>query len=1232
MSKREHKRHNIDHHAVIILNNGIRANCRIQNFSFGGLFLIEANNSDNIMLNIPSGANAEIQIETQNKTLTAQTKTVHSSSDGLGVAFTHKETELLNHLRRMASRENAQRFTGSTTQTQNKLDSDKNAIVDWIHSTTNSFLESRYQEFIESSCNALFDAANTADSNKAQSLLFNAYNALKSHNENVKRKFLENVRLSFNDYCSRRHLQDEQEDAPQQTEEEMELVAKEDFEEWVSVVSLTRSLDLEVTSKLNQLQNSLSYLAKTYINNDTNPVSPYSLLWSFNKSFSNLDIALEAKKIIFSVFQHNMFNDIGSLYDEINHYLNQQGIAKLTQDLKTDRQQKSTPTRVNKKLTDNLSSLIGFIGKKSSSTAKGPDSDETASRENAISTLANISPAGRRPIIQKIDERLSQDSISGHSLGINNEIRNTIQFSEQLLGSLQQDTFISPEIQSLIDSLKIPFVKEAINNPELFNDANHPGHKLLDTIGKLGPYLSNIDQDRSGKGFVYKTIEEVNRLTEQGAQLDINEVTSHLEKIIDHQKDKVQSNIGIVTQSCEQDEKYLDAKKYVFKFLCSKLTHGTIPMVVEQLLYLGWIGLLVHTISTFGKTNDKTIRLAGVIDLFLDIFTAEQGVKPITDSQKNYLIKVIKSGFSKYPLYADDANQYLIRLEAILETGGIEHATIANKRVLMEKAHIKQLLDEQTKRLPNEAPKSNIEKSWLNLVHGIKLEDWIIEQRRLGRARMLNLAWKNPDSSRYVFVDGEGNKQLDTESHELATMFKQRHCSLLEDGNLPIVERAVNRLLKNTFEQIKHESDTDDLTGLQRRRTFQREISELIEVTNDIGDHHILLELDIDQFSMINNICGHKGGDKLLQTFSNILSNYAPENATLARIGEDEFGILIKNCSLDEGYHIAETQRGALENLRYTWDGTTIPATASIGIAQIDVGTRSAAEVMNMAYSACRSAIQDGGNCIKIYRPTDEDIEKQGRMAKAVPIIEDTLKNNKLSLFAQPITSIFIGDEDEHHYEILLRINNDKGSWDNPNDFIHAAEKCNRMRSVDRWVINQIFAWLENHHQEINNTGISINLSAQTLEDDSFLAFINDHLDTSPFPCNKIVFEITETSLVKHIDKARTLVEEIKRKGCKFSLDDFGTGYSSYSYLKDFPVDHVKIDGIFIKDMLEDSSSHAMVKSITEISHHMGKKVVAEYVESEAILVALRELEVDFAQGYYLGQPAPIKSLLQTTL
>jgi diguanylate cyclase (GGDEF)-like protein len=1236
MGKRKHKRYAINHPAILMLNDSIKVDCRIDNFSCGGLFLTPSKNST---YEIPTGTDIRVQVQTQRDTKRVRATIVHTSDNGIGVAFAQNEDELLYYLQRVAKTGHPKQRSHNSSPNQGAIGVKEVAIVNWIHAKTKQFIKSKYQDFVKSACDDLFNAANNADSNKIQGSLFDAYNTFNNNQDEIERLLQENIDSSFGAFSDGNISNNPAENIFDQSG--LELVAKEDFEEWVSVVSLTRNSESALSSKLHRLENSLSFLAKQYINDEKNPVSPYSLLWSFKKTFSNIDATLQAKKTLFSSFQNSMLRDIDTLYDEINLHIERQGITGLVQngDKKNklhqstaynDESQTKTDNRKSKRLTNTLSSLIGFASNKQTPTSSKPTAGKIASKEKIIQSLSDIPAVGQRPIIQKLEERFSNEMGNSHHGVMDNDTIQAIQVTEQLLGSLQQDNYINPEVRSLLESLKIPLVKEAVNDPMLLNDTSHPGYKLLETIGKLRPYFPADKDDKSSTDLLYKTIQDISRLAEQGAQLDVKQVTSHLERIIDQRKNNLKSNLGIVAQSCEHDEQYKSARNSVYKLLCSKLTHREIPIIVKQLLHLGWVGLLVHTLSTFGENDKNVIRLLGVIDLLLDILLTEGKLQPATTIQSEYLIKVIKNGFAKYPLYDEDANRYIEILEAILKSGGAEHPDIACKMVRINKHDIKSLLDQQTTPLPKNPSYLNVEQSWLDLVAGIMLDDWIVEQREHGRVRMLNLAWKNASSTRYVFVDGDGIKRLDTEYQNLANMFKQKQCSLLEDGNIPIVERAVNRLLESTFEQIKSNSDTDDLTGLLRRNIFQNKISDLLEITNDEGDHHIMLNLHIDQFSVINDQCGQKGGDKLLETVSKIIKNYLPDNSMLARVGSDEFGAVIKNCSADEGYHLAESQRRAIENLRYNWDNSSIPTTASVGVVHIDANTASAADVMNMASSACQIAKNDGGNCTKLYSPKNQELSEDLRFSSKPPAIEEALADGNLTLFAQPISPVFIGDDENHHYEVLLRVKGDDGSWIGPNDLIHAAETCNRMRSIDRWVINNIFAWLNNHHQEINNTGLSINLSAQTMDDDSFFAFINDHLKSSPFPNNKITFEITETSLIKNIDKARELVEEIKQKGCKFSLDDFGTGYASYSYLKDFPVDHVKIDGAFIKDILTESSSYAMVKSITDVSHYMGKKVIAEFVESEAALVALRELEVDFAQGYYIGQPVPIKNLIQS--
>ncbi len=1241
MGKREHQRRAINHAATLLLNNSISIECYIQNFSHGGLFL--ATPSSNA-LDLPQGTTAKVVIQTQTDAKEAAINIVHSYGGGLGVAFINKEDELLQYLQTHSPPFHSQYEQDSNRYQKSGMGRKESAIINWIHSATKQFLKSKYPEFIKSALDELFNTANSSDNNQTQSMLYDAYNALQQHQDKLEQQFLDNIESSFVQFRTNNSSNKDQTGEILQ-ESEMELVAEEDFEEWVSVVSLTRNLDPELTSKLHLLENSLSFLTKRYINDEKNPVSPYSLLWSLKNSFANIDIPLQAKKTIFISFHKNILEEIAPLLEEINLHLEMKGITQQVTAESTKQQPTAkttataTPTKtevnsssgtgISKRLSNTLSSLLNFVSRKNSANTSEYSNKITASKDEVVQSLANISAVGPRSIVHKIEEQLSDSTPDGRAGVLDDNIRQTIQATEQILGSLQQDSHINPKIHEMIESLKIPLVKEAINNPMLLKDTSHPGHKLLETIGKLGPYLATDKPGNTTKDFLHQTVDEVSRLAEQGTQLDIQQVTSHLEHLIDKRKSSLKNNLNIVAQSCEQEEIYQSARDSVFKLLCAKLTHRDTPLVVEQLLHMGWVGLLVHAISTFGKDNKNVIRLTGVIDLLFDVFNAEQKMQPMTTIQTEYIIKVIKDGFAKYPLHISDTKQYLARLEEILKSGGSKHSDIAHKRVKINKTRIKQLLDQQSTPQPDETQSKEIENTWLNLVAKIKLDDWIIEQSSQGHARMLNLAWKNQDSTRYVFVDGEGDKQLDIKNHQLAYMFQQQRCSLLEDGRIPIVERAVDRLLKNTFEQIKNENDIDDLTGLFRRNAFNKKISDLLRITDDAGDQHVVLKLHIDQFSEIIDLYGQKAGDEFLQTVTRIIKNYLPKHAALARVGSGKFGALIKNCSPDEGYYYAETQRRALENLRYTWDSETMSTTFSIGMVHVDASIPSATEVMRRASIACQLAVDSGGNCTKPFLSNEQDAEKNETIAAATINFDEALTDHNLTLYAQPISAVYLADEEERHYEILLRVRNGDGSWSGPDEFIHAAEKCNRMQSVDRWVINQTFSWLENHNNEINDTGLSINLSAQSMDDDLFLTFLNDHLDSSPFPNDKLTFEITESSLIQHVDQARMLVEKIKSKGCKFSLDDFGTGYASYSYLKDFPVDRVKIDGIFIKDILTEDSTYAMVKSITDVSHYMGKKVVAEYVESEAVLGALRELEVDFAQGYYVGHPVPINNLIQ---
>jgi diguanylate cyclase (GGDEF)-like protein len=387
--------------------------------------------------------------------------------------------------------------------------------------------------------------------------------------------------------------------------------------------------------------------------------------------------------------------------------------------------------------------------------------------------------------------------------------------------------------------------------------------------------------------------------------------------------------------------------------------------------------------------------------------------------------------------------------------------------------------------------------------------------------------------------------------------------------------------------------------------------------------------LDVDRFKLVNDVCGHEGGDRLLKEVSQVLKIYLHEGSVLARTGDDEFGILVENCPPEFGFRIAETQRRAIENLDFRWEGRHFPVSVSVGMVNVDRTAATVSQLLREVDSACFLAKEAGRNLIKVFEASDEDVRSHQGAVRAVPLIEKAIQEGRLKLFAQRIEPIFLDEGAREHYEILLRVLDEEGQPLPPAEFIEAVERFDRMRSLDRWVAEHIFAWLDRHAARIAQVGgFSMNLSGHSLGDPSMLRLIVGHLERTRYPRDRLAFEITETAMVRNMSTARSFVERIKKLGCSLYLDDFGSGMSSYAYLKEFPVDCIKIDGAFIRNISSDEKDLALVKSITEIAHFSNRKVIAEYVEDEATLVKLRELEVDFVQGYAIGRPFPLEDLL----
>ncbi len=434
------------------------------------------------------------------------------------------------------------------------------------------------------------------------------------------------------------------------------------------------------------------------------------------------------------------------------------------------------------------------------------------------------------------------------------------------------------------------------------------------------------------------------------------------------------------------------------------------------------------------------------------------------------------------------------------------------------------------------------------------------------------------------------------------------------------------------FRQLSYQASHDTLTGLINRREFENRLINSLETTRDNPDiTHALLYVDLDQFKVVNDTFGHTAGDALLRQLSEQIQSNVRSTDLLARLGGDEFGILLECCNEERALAVAESIRGSIEGYRFEWKDSFTTVRCSIGVVMVTSENADVASVMSSADVACYSAKDMGRNQVHLYR--DSDASMRHEEMKWVSRITSAVEDNRLELFYQPIIGIGngrAGNGKRGHYELLLRMRDENGELVGPDQFIPAAERYNLMSTLDRWVIHEALSELADHGDgnedcEARYT-LAINLSGTSLSEDRFLEFVVTELEEAKLPQGAICFEITETAAISNLSRVVHFMQELKKLGCKFSLDDFGSGLSSFTYLKNLPVDYLKIDGQFIRNVVDDNVDESMVKAIRDVGHAMGIETIAERVETRQVLNKLGMLGVEFAQGYYIARPASVQS------
>jgi len=490
-------------------------------------------------------------------------------------------------------------------------------------------------------------------------------------------------------------------------------------------------------------------------------------------------------------------------------------------------------------------------------------------------------------------------------------------------------------------------------------------------------------------------------------------------------------------------------------------------------------------------------------------------------------------------------------------------------------------------------------------------DNWIRNIQASGEIRNAETVLKRKDGSKIVVL--ENSRALRNEQGQV----------LYYEGTLTDITEA-----HELSQQLSYDASHDALTGLINRREFELRLQRALEGAQSGGGAHALCYLDLDNFKVINDTCGHIAGDEVLRQLAPALQEHIRANDSLARLGGDEFGVLLHDCALEPAAKVAQELLRTIEQFQFVWGTSSFFLGASIGVVAIDGAHRRVAPVLSAADAACYAAKDQGRNRVYVYHEDDSAVARRHGEMQWVSRVKRALSEQRFFLEAQPIVPVADG-KGRVHYELLVRLRDEYGRRVPPGAFMPAVERYNLATRLDRYVIAAALRWLKRNLGALRDIErFFINLSGDTLGDRELAQFIIQGIRESDVPPERIGFELTETAAVSNLSRANQLIGELRRIGVSFGLDDFGSGVSSFAYLKALNVDYLKIDGLFVANVASDPVDYEMVSAINRIGHVMGKRTVAESVEQTGVLEKLREIGVDYAQGYALGMPVPIDELL----
>lgn len=1145
-----------------------------------------------------------IQNSGVDKQLSFQTKVMRIEQDYVGVSFINPDLSAVQNLHKYAvslgkQSTNPDEDFGTTQTVFNGKSSAQ--ILKETHQLVANELLPLMEQFHNSISDHFFKAAKETFDMSKQNALFESLSVLEHDKNKITKAFTDSYVKKIRAYSPSNVLHEEEaEEEKEISLESLSLVEADDLDNWLSISSIITNVDADNRDELSKIERRASALYQAKINKKNNPFGPALFAQSFQDSLDNVEIKHAVKLVCYTAFRDVYMSIAAKLYERINEFFVENDVLPVLK-YKVDR----------------------AAGSSSSASASEQESEQEYEEDVAEENYGDVPPPpmGRNPMgggavgrhatsAQTIvpGNHGSVPNFSGEYAAQGREFVNSMHQQRQapvsggagsssggLLDVFSDIRGLQQNLDQVYDGVPSDQLSSAPATPTL------PG-------GGVAQHFSPSDlldalSSQQLAGYDYSSQSDSN-------QLDLKEKIQQILAAKGGAENKVIS---------AREGQVIDVASNVFGSLMSdfQVAESIRPWIKQ--LEIPVLKMAITDTDVFTDTSHvvrKVINKISDLEVLADSEDAEEqkAIKRAFD----WLVKVINEDFDGTPKVFERIAQQLDILIKIQNQAFDTNLKSVVDEFLKE--------DEAT---PDKEIVIDVEDEWARRVSRLEEGDWVLFDAFSEKPTRLKVGWVARHKGKFVFVNVLGKKEKVLKSEELIELFKEGETLALDNAEDPAMDRAQYSMLQKLHKQLLFQSSHDQLTGLMNRREFEMCTEKAIDDAKISNSKHALLYLDLDKFNVINNSCGYEGGDALLKEISEILKKHVTENSAISRFSGDEFCMLLCGHGTDEALDIAETLLGELNNYRFVWEDKRLSVAVSVGMVLIKGHGQNVSKILQDAEASCGVAKEIGGHRVQVYHEGHARLNKHNAEVQWASQIDKALDDDSLHLRCQRIMPLATDDSYHDHYEILLGMTDELGEQSSLQEFIRAAENYKRMADIDRWVIKSAFKWIADNRAGLDHvSSFSINLSGHSLNDLGLMEFVMKQMRNTNVPIGKICFEITETLGIANLSDAADFIKRFKTTGCSFSLDDFGSGMSSYGYLKSLPVDYLKIDGVFVKEMATNPNDYAVVKSISEIGHFMGKKIIAEYVQDDETIQLLQDLGVDYAQGYGIEKPRPLDAIL----